>query len=125
MLAIGLAFPAVAADIGGKWMGKVEFKLPDGSTDGADAYAEFKQSGTDITGRAGVGTEAEQVPIENGKLVGNKLTFQGSLPGDSRPRVFKLSLVVVNANRMEGDFEGLTNGGAKVAGKISLDRKTS
>jgi hypothetical protein len=125
MMVVWLAFPAAAADIGGKWAGKVEFKTPGGGTDGADAFAEFKQSGTDVTGRAGVGSEEDQVPIEKGKLEGNKLTFQGSLPGDSGPRVFKLNLVVVNANRIEGSFEGVTNGGDKVTGTISLDRKRS
>ena len=121
VLVAALALPLAAADINGKWTGKVEFKTPDGNTDGGEAFADFKQSGETITGGAGQ-SEMEQVPIENGKLVGNKLTLQLSLPGDSGPRVFKLNLVVVNPNQIEGDIEGPTNDGTKLAGKLTLDR---
>ena len=75
VLVAALALPLAAADINGKWTGKVEFKTPDGNTDGGEAFADFKQSGETITGGAGQ-SEMEQVPIENGKLVGNKLTLQ-------------------------------------------------
>ncbi len=124
MLLVALAYPAAAADISGKWSGSVEFKTPDGGTDGGGAFAVFKQSGQTITGGAGQ-NEDEQAPIENGKLVGNKLTFQVSLPGDSGPRVFKVSMVLVNPNRLEGDVEGPTNSGEKIAGKITMERKPS
>lgn len=120
MLVIGMAIPAAAADLTGKWTGKVEFKTPEEATD--TAYAELKQSGTDITGVSGR-NETEQGPIEKAKLVGNKLTFQVSLPLDPGPRVFKLNLVVVDANHIEGDLEEV--GGDKLVGKIFLSRKTA
>jgi hypothetical protein len=122
MLLAALAFPAASADIGGVWIGSVEFKTPDGGTENGDAFAEFKQSGQTITGRAGQ-SETECAPIENGKLTGTKLYFQVSLPGDSGPRVFTVNMVLVNADKLEGGFEGLTNSGEKVAGKITLDRR--
>ncbi len=119
MLVIGMALPAVAADFAGKWTGKVEFKTPEGATD--TAYAEFKQSGTEVTGVSGR-NETEQGRIENAKLVGNRLTFQFSLPLDPGPRVFKVSLVVVDANHIEGDLEEV---GGEMAGKLFLTRKTT
>lgn len=120
MLVIGMAFPAAAADLAGKWTGRVEFKTPEEATD--TAYAEFKQSGTEITGVSGR-NETEQGPIEKAKLVGNKLTFQVSLPLDPGPRVFKVNLIVVDANHIEGDLEEVE--GEKLAGKIFLTRKAS
>ncbi len=124
MLLAVLALPLAAADISGKWTGKAEFKTPDGGTDGGAAFAEFKQGGQNITGGVGQ-SEMEQFAIENGKLVDNKLTFQLSRSEASGKRVFKFNLVVVNADHIEGDIEGSADDGTKVAGKLTLDRKTS
>jgi hypothetical protein len=120
MLMIGMALPAAAADLTGKWTGKVEFKTPEEATD--TAWAEVKQNGTEITGVAGR-NETQQGPIEKARLVGNKLTFQLSLPFDPGPRVFRFNLIAVDANHIEGDIEEV--GGEKLAGKIFLSRKAS
>ncbi|MGE5567411.1 MAG: hypothetical protein ACM3S5_00090 [Rhodospirillales bacterium] len=121
VLAAGLCIPATAANISGKWNGTVEIKTPDGGTDTGGAFAEFKQSGETISGEAGP-SETHKGVIEGGKLVGNKLVFQLSLPSDSGPYAVKFNLVLVNANRLEGDFEGANGSGDKFGGKIVLDR---
>lgn len=124
VLLILLAFPLAAADITGKWTGSVEFKTSDGTADGGSAYAEFKQKGQEITGFAGQ-DESNKGPIENGKLDGKKLTLQVTLTGDGGKTVYKVTLTLVNDNRMEGDVEGQRDDGGKMAGKIVLTRQTS
>lgn len=120
-LSILLAFPLAAADITGKWTGNVEFKTPDGPTDGGSAYAEFRQNGEEITGFAGQ-DEGSRGPIEKGKLDGNKLTLQLTLQNDGGKTVYKVNMTVVNDKRMEGDIEAAREDGAKMTGRIVLTR---
>lgn len=114
---------AAAADVTGKWTGKVEFKTPDGNTDTGSALVVMKQSGDEITGTAGESDE-HMAAIENGKIAGNKVTFQVTV-GDENKRVFKITMNLVSDDKLEGDIEGESADGEKRAGKISLTREKS
>jgi len=66
-----LALSALAADVTGNWTGTVVAD-PDNSR---SVYFMFKQNGSQLTGTAGY-TADEQVPIENGKIDGDTITFE-------------------------------------------------
>jgi hypothetical protein len=78
ILTLILAASAVAhaADLTGKWSGTFEELNPDGSVRrSSTAYMDLTLSGETVTGT--VGPEASNgLPVRNGKLVGNKLTFE-------------------------------------------------
>jgi hypothetical protein len=95
--------PALSADVSGKWSGKGEMKLPDGTSQPVEAWLELQQEGAKVTGRAA--SEPERwAPIANGKIEGDKLAFDVT-PEDGR--VIKVLARVVK-DRMEGkaDFPG-------------------
>jgi hypothetical protein len=64
-----LAAPARAADVDGKWTGTVNTPMGD-----AQVAFEFKADGTTLTGTA-LGIDGSQVPIKNGKVDGNTITY--------------------------------------------------
>jgi hypothetical protein len=67
-----LACLAVAADIDGKWTG--EYAGGVGSRLMRLEYT-FKADGNTLNGTTLVGQDGEQVPIKNGKIDGNKVSF--------------------------------------------------
>jgi hypothetical protein len=67
-----LAANAVAQDFSGKWSG--EFKV-DGGDHGVPQLFMFRQDGNTLAGSGGPNS-GEQYPIENGKVDGNRLTFE-------------------------------------------------
>jgi hypothetical protein len=68
---------ALAADITGTWTGAM--KGPDGNADFQLSFT-FKQDGTKFTGSV-QGPQGEAIPITDGKLEGDKLTFSVSFNG--------------------------------------------
>ena len=66
-----LVLSALAADVTGTWTGKVVAD-PDNTR---SVYFILKQTGSQLTGSAGY-TLDEQVPIENGKIDGDTITFE-------------------------------------------------
>lgn len=109
-----VAMTAAAADVTGKWSGS--FTLGDAGGDGGTAFLVLKQSGTTISGTAG-GTEAEQFPLENAKIDGNKIT--GTVNA-SDGNTYSVSLTV-DGDKMSGDLT-ITGGGQTMKGKITLKR---
>jgi hypothetical protein len=79
-----LALSALAADVSGKWTGTVVV-----DTDNArSVFLILKQNGSQITGSAGY-TADEQVPIENGKVDGDTITFEVT----TEDSMYKIKLV--------------------------------
>jgi opacity protein-like surface antigen len=70
------AATAMAADLTGTWTG--EAKAPDGSS--FPLTFTFKQDGATLTGSVLVG-QGDPLPISNGKVDGNKFTFDDSFNG--------------------------------------------
>jgi hypothetical protein len=67
---------ALAADVTGKWTG--ESKMPDGNS--FQLIFTFKQDGTKLTG-AVQGPQGDAIDISNGKVDGDKFTFDVSFNG--------------------------------------------
>jgi hypothetical protein len=107
-----------AGDLSGKWNGSLEMKTPDGDHTGT-AFLELKQTGAEITGRAGP-NEEEALAIRNVKLEGKRLTFE--IRHEERGRLFKLALDLVDDDKLEGTIDGESDAGEKVSGKINLKK---
>ena len=67
---------AMAADVTGSWTAEV--KAPDGSS--FQLTFTFKQDGTALTGTV-LGAGGDPMPISNGKVDGDKFTFDDSFNG--------------------------------------------
>jgi len=63
----------LAADVSGAWSGTVKMKR-DGGDHANSAHMILKQSGETVTGTIGTHTD-DQRPIENGKVQGDRVTF--------------------------------------------------
>lgn len=111
LLAFSLALHA--AEVTGKWTGSFNINNSDGSTNPSTAYLDLRQNGEEVSGTAGP-NEAEQRPIQKGKLEGKKLTFE--VAGDEHVLKFDLSF---EDDRIEGDvrreMDGRLSGTAKLA----------
>jgi len=101
-----LCFASSAADLTGKWIGTVKGI----EAEEKSAFLNLKQDGNELTGTAGP-NEGQQWPILNGKIDGDKITFQINADG---PLVkFDLSLVDshikgVATFEMEGERKQVT-----------------
>ena len=113
MLLAGLAITAFAADISGKWQGP--FTPENG--DGGQAYLILKQTGGDITGSGGPDA-AEQWPLSNGKIVGNKITGDVKDPNGV---LYKLNLVL-DGEHLKGDVAVVSPEGQSQKATLDLTR---
>ena len=93
-----------AADLTGKWTGT--FSEHEG--DGKGALLILKQNGSELTGTAGP-DEQEQMPIENGKVDGDKVTFEIQAKGLMH---FELTL---SGKRLAGTVSGEHDGEKRTA----------
>jgi len=82
------AAPAFAGDIDGKWTGSVD--TPGGAI--AIAYT-FKSEGTTLTGSS-LGPDGSPLPIKNGKVDGNKISFAQDIDFGQGPITFNYTGVV-------------------------------
>ena len=82
------AAPAFAADIDGKWTGSID--TPGGAI--AIAYT-FKAEGAALTGSS-LGPDGSALPIKNGKVDGNKISFAQDLDFGQGPVTFNYTGVV-------------------------------
>jgi hypothetical protein len=74
VLTIGMAATASAADVTGKWIGSVE--TPNGPL---ELTYELKAEGETVTGT--VSSPMGSLPIDQGKLAGDVLTYSVSIEG--------------------------------------------
>jgi len=107
------AFTAFAADATGKWSGTFTREEGDPST----GMVVLKQTGAEITGTAGP-TMDEQMAISNGKIDGNKVTFELSAPNGL---TLKMSLVL-DGDTLKGDVTASREGQSMKA-KLDLKRE--
>src|SRR6188472_832321 len=102
LLVLLYAVPARAADVDGKWSGSL-------STPNGDVMVgfEFKSDGAALTGST-TGPDGSLVPIKNGKIDGNKISFLVSLDFGGMP--FELSyngVVRPMEIKMTAEFAGM------------------
>ena len=105
-LALGLvllaATPALAHDVDGKWAGTVATPMGDFPV----AY-EFKAEGTMLTGST-LGPDGGQIPIKNGKVDGNTITFAVTLDfGGMTLDLSYKGVVSPSEIKMTGEFAGM------------------
>lgn len=91
-----LAAQMMAADLSGKWSGS--FKA-EGADHSVPQSLILKQQGTSLSGSAGPNT-GEQYPLENGRVEGNKASFQVTT-GEWK---FTYNLTLEN-NSLSGDLK--------------------
>lgn len=91
-----LAINAMAGDLTGKWSGV--FKV-DGGDHKVQQLFVFKQEGNKLSGSGGP-DQAEQYPIENGRIDGDRVRFEVTT-GEWR---FTYSLKAIEG-RMSGDLD--------------------
>jgi hypothetical protein len=97
-----VAAPSSAADVDGKWSGT--FATPNGDITLA---FEFKADGTTLTGTS-TGPDGAQLPIKNGKIDGNKISFTVTAAfGDMSFDIGYTGLVSPAEIKMTLDFAGM------------------
>jgi hypothetical protein len=82
------AAPAFAADIDGKWTGSID--TPGGAM--TIAYT-FKSDGATLTGSS-LGPDGSPLPVKNGKVDGNKISFTQDIDFGQGPITFNYTGVV-------------------------------
>ena len=106
------AIALAAADVSGKWSGAVKGLEHEGNS----AILHLKQNGAEITGSAGP-SEEQQWPIKNGKIDGDRITFQ--LPTDGPIVRFELNLI---EDHMKGEATFDLDGNSRTV-VLDLTRK--
>jgi opacity protein-like surface antigen len=97
-----LAAPAYAADVDGKWTGTVSTPMGD-----LPVQYEFKADGTNLTGTT-LGFDGGSVPIKNGKVDGNKISFTVTFDfGGMTLDLSYIGVVSTSEIKMTGDFMGM------------------
>lgn len=88
VMMLALCVPAFAADVDGKWTGSL-------TTPGGDIEVSFtfKADGEKLTGTT-TGLDGAQVPITDGKIDGNNITFKVTLDFGGMPFVLNYKGVV-------------------------------
>jgi hypothetical protein len=107
-----------AADVTGKWTGNfVDKTKAEGEGKSEAVLMILKQEGEKLTGSGGP-NEGEQYPMQNGKVEGDKLTFEVSAGN----KTIKFSLTAAG-DVITGDMS-MTNGGStpEKTAKLSMKR---
>ena len=103
-----------AADVSGNWAGNYDVTMTDGQAMKGKVTLKLTQSGSDLTGTAG--SEDNQMPILNGKVDGDKLTFEVQTEG---PKMrFELNL---EDQHLRGNAKGIADG-TTVSVKLDLTK---
>jgi hypothetical protein len=104
-LAVGLllvAAPAFAADLDGKWTGKID--TPNGPVD--LAY-QLKADGKTLTGTT-TGPDGSPIPLKDGKIDGNKIAFTLTFSFGADPVTFNYTGVLAgNELKLHSEFMGM------------------
>jgi hypothetical protein len=114
---LALVFSAIAladdVNVTGKWSGSFNITHANGQTEDSTAFLVLKQTGTEIAGTVGP-DEDKQLPIQKGKIEGNKITLEADNQG--RPLRFAL---VLSTDHITGEASMPEDDGG--IGKAKLD----
>jgi len=111
-----VALPFGAADVSGKWSGTFEAVTPDGTTRSEPLVLIFKQEGDKLTGSGGP-NESERHDMRDGKVAGDKITFEVAL---ERGSIF-FDLTVVAGDQITGNMKRVRENSEQNA-KVALKR---
>jgi hypothetical protein len=115
LLSMVLALAASAADVSGTWSGTLKIAGPDGQMQDDTIHLVLKQDGGKLTGTAGPNA-GEQLPIEKGAVVGNKITMEVPVPNGA----FQFD-VAIDGDHLKGDVT-LSAGGQTMKAKMDAMR---
>jgi hypothetical protein len=101
-----------AADVTGRWNGKIEYGIHGQQKDGGDFFVDLKQSGEQITGTAG----PAKFPITNGSIDGPKVRFAVQIG----PTKLIFVLRMVGQSHLIG--QGETDPASEVSATLDLRR---
>jgi len=114
------ALTMFGADVSGKWSGSIEVADPStGDKINTPVKVVFDQKDSMVSGKIGRTEDDQTEDIHNGKLDGNKLTFDVQPP--EATSAMKFQLVLVAADRIEGEMKGAVDVG-NVSGKVTLQK---
>src|SRR5262245_6771094 len=113
-LSVAFASLSLAAiDVSGKWSGKFVDTQDEAKSE--PVFMILKQEGSQLSGSGGP-TEDEQHPMENGKVEGDKLTFE--IPTGKGTIYFNLK---ATDNEIKGEMKRTRSDGTDTA-RLSLKR---
>jgi hypothetical protein len=114
------ALTMFGADVSGKWSGSIEVADPStGDKINTPVKVVFDQKDSTVSGKIGRTEDDQTEDIHNGKLDGNRLTFDVQPP--EATSAMKFQLVLVAADRIEGEMKGAVDVG-NVSGKVTLQK---
>lgn len=111
-----VTLPLGAIDISGKWTGGFEAQNNEGEKKTEPVLMILKQEGDKLTGSGGP-NEGEQHAFQNGKVEGDKVSFEITL-GNGGTIYFNLT---VTGDEIKGDMKRAREGREQTA-KLSLKR---
>ena len=95
------ATPAFAAGVDGDWSGSLD--TPNGPV---QIGYSFKSDGTTLTGST-TGPDGSKIPIKDGKIDGDKITFAVDFDLGGTPTTFKYAgMVSADSIALSSDFQG-------------------
>jgi len=106
---------ALAADVSGNWSGKTRLSL-NGRVEEDTMYLALQQAGSSVTGTAGP-TAQEQAAIRNGRIDGNRVTFELPVPNG----VFQFD-VNLEGDKLKGGIVATAQGQSFQA-TVEVERK--
>ena|SRR5689334_17195323 len=120
ILVPALCMAAFAADVNGNWTGTIEVNdTGSGTKVSTPVRVQLEQRGDALNGKIGRAEDPDPVTIRNGRIEGNKVTFEASSAETAGPMKFALQ---VDADRMEGEMNGAIDEG-KISGHVKLSRE--
>lgn len=111
-----LAMSLSAADLSGKWSGNYDVTVSDGDPMKGRVYMMLTQTGDELTGTIGP-DEQQQAKIANGKIDGDRITFESQTEGP---------LMRFDLRLLDGHIRGEATGdmeGTKIRAKLDLARQ--
>jgi hypothetical protein len=113
-----LALVMSGADVSGKWSGTIDVEDAGSST---EVHVELVQKAGALSGKIGRTGGGDEGEIRNGKIDGEKVSFEVVSSETSAP--FRFTLTLVN-DHLEGEMKGSMDQG-EVVGKVKLTRATT
>ncbi|MBI1792253.1 MAG: hypothetical protein HYR60_32420 [Acidobacteria bacterium] len=115
LLTLLISAVAMGADVTGNWSGSFEYKSPEGEAKSEPCYMVFKQEGAKLSGSGGPSAD-RQWPMQNGKVDGDRLTFE--ISNEGRNMSFELT---TSGDQVEGEGKMSREGQTRIA-KFTLKR---
>ena len=114
-------FAAAATGLAGKWSGTVDVHdASSGTTVSTPIELQLEQSQAgELSGKIGREGETDTVPISNGKLDGDRVTFEAASSETSGAMKFTL---VLAGDHLEGQIKGAVEA-LQIEGKVKLNRE--